>query len=290
MGILDSASLYAQQSYYNSQKIKNNHFIGVSLATLGAISLQNDRYSIALEYLRSALPYISFSDSYMRGKILLETATLFGKTGKKDSCVHFARQVLQLSKASGNVKTSLESSSLLAEQFEKMRLYDSAYFYQKIAKIINDSLFSREKGRTIQNLELDELRRQSDIQNQLALEKEERKQNIQYAGIAISLILLTVIFLAFSYSIVANPKTIRFIGVISLLLIFEFLNLLLHPSLGVITNHSPVLMLLAMVAIAALLVPLHHKIEKWITHQLVEKNKKIRLAAAKKTIEQLQGL
>jgi len=38
----------------------------------------------------------------------------------------------------------------------------------------------------------------------------------------------------------------------------------------------------------ALLVPLHHKVEKWATAKLVEKNKKIRLAAAKKTIEQLE--
>jgi cell wall assembly regulator SMI1 len=47
-------------------------------------------------------------------------------------------------------------------------------------------------------------------------------------------------------------------------------------------------MLLALVCIAALLVPLHHKIEKWTTAKLVEKNKQIRLAAAKKTIEQLE--
>jgi len=43
-----------------------------------------------------------------------------------------------------------------------------------------------------------------------------------------------------------------------------------------------------LVCIAALLVPLHHKLEKWATHKLVEKNKQIRLAAAKKTIEELE--
>jgi hypothetical protein len=34
-------------------------------------------------------------------------------------------------------------------------------------------------------------------------------------------------------------------------------------------------------------VPLHHKLEKWATTKLVEKNKQIRLAAAKKTLEEL---
>lgn len=33
--------------------------------------------------------------------------------------------------------------------------------------------------------------------------------------------------------------------------------------------------------------PLHYKLEKWATHKLVEKNKAIRLAVAKKTIRLL---
>jgi len=37
-----------------------------------------------------------------------------------------------------------------------------------------------------------------------------------------------------------------------------------------------------------MLIPLHHKIEKWIIEKMVEKNKAIRLAAAKKTIETLE--
>ena len=81
---------------------------------------------------------------------------------------------------------------------------------------------------------------------------------------------------------------IEFLGVVALLIVFEFLNLLLHPFLESITHHSPVLMLLALVCIAALLVPLHHKLEKWATTKLVEKNKLVRLAAAKKTIEKLE--
>jgi low affinity Fe/Cu permease len=77
------------------------------------------------------------------------------------------------------------------------------------------------------------------------------------------------------------------VGVVALLFIFEFINLLIHPFIGRLTHHSPLWMLLIMVGIAALLVPLHHKVEKRMTHQLVEKNKRIRLAAAKKTIAQL---
>jgi cell wall assembly regulator SMI1 len=33
---------------------------------------------------------------------------------------------------------------------------------------------------------------------------------------------------------------------------------------------------------------LHHKIEKWVIEKMVEKNKAIRLAAARKTIDKLE--
>jgi len=47
-------------------------------------------------------------------------------------------------------------------------------------------------------------------------------------------------------------------------------------------------MLLALVAIASFLIPLHHRIEKWVKVKMTEKNKKIRLANAMKTIEELK--
>jgi hypothetical protein len=82
---------------------------------------------------------------------------------------------------------------------------------------------------------------------------------------------------------------VEFLNVVVLLMVFEFINLLIHPFLEKITHHSPALMLLALVAIAALIVPLHHKLEHWSINKLVEKNKAIRLANAKKTIEELES-
>ena len=76
---------------------------------------------------------------------------------------------------------------------------------------------------------------------------------------------------------------------LGLLAVFEFINLFIHPYLAHVTNDSPVLMLCVLIAIGALLIPLHHKLKKWITKIMVEKNKKIRLDATKKTIASLEG-
>jgi len=130
--------------------------------------------------------------------------------------------------------------------------------------------------------------RQQEVAAEKVKEEQQRKQNIQYALLALGIITFVILFLGLSRRHITNTKVIQFLGVVALLVVFEFLNLLLHPFLERITHHNPILMLLALVCIAALLVPLHHKLEKWATHKLVEKNKQIRLAAAKKTIEHLE--
>ena len=73
-----------------------------------------------------------------------------------------------------------------------------------------------------------------------------------------------------------------------LLLFFEFLNLFMNPYIAKVTLYTPLFTLLVMVLIASLLIPLHHRIELWIKEKLVVKNKKIRLAAAKRTVRQLE--
>ena len=101
--------------------------------------------------------------------------------------------------------------------------------------------------------------------------------------------ILGIFLLIFSRTAVVGAKAIRNLSLIALLLFFEFINLLLHPFLDRVTNHSPLLMLLCMAAIAGLLIPLHHRMEHWITNMLVSKNNRVRLEAARRTIEELEA-
>ena len=117
---------------------------------------------------------------------------------------------------------------------------------------------------------------------------EQRQENIQFALLALGIVTLLIVFLILSRSVIVNSRIITFFCVVALLIVFEFLNLLLHPFLEQITHHKPALMLLALVCLAGLLVPLHHKLEKWSKKKLVEKNKAIRLAKARRTIEELE--
>ena len=101
------------------------------------------------------------------------------------------------------------------------------------------------------------------------------------------IIIFITFFLLLTRTVVVEEKLISFFAVLGLLVVFEFVNLLIHPWLAEFTHESPLWMLLILVLIAALLIPLHHKMEHIVKEKLVQKNKAIRLSAAKKTIEQL---
>jgi uncharacterized protein (DUF2249 family) len=86
----------------------------------------------------------------------------------------------------------------------------------------------------------------------------------------------------------ANEKAIKFLGILALLLVFELVNLFLHPYIGSFTHETPIFQLLIAVVIAAILIPLHHRLQHLLTHQMVIKNKQLRLAAAERTVAKLK--
>ncbi|MFM9007994.1 MAG: hypothetical protein ACKORE_05365 [Bacteroidota bacterium] len=138
-------------------------------------------------------------------------------------------------------------------------------------------------------MELQQMFREQERQQDEEKVMEDRRVNIQYAILLIGIESLLLIALLLSRSFIVHHNCVRFLGVLSLLLVFEFINLYLHPLLDDLTGHSPIAMLLIMTGIASLLIPLHHKLEHRIIHKLVEKNKKIRLAEAKKIIHELES-
>ena len=189
----------------------------------------------------------------------------------------------------GPVRWMITPSGIFYEYYKKRGRNDSALKYHEIYMAAQDSLYSIQKIQRVQALSIEEDFRQKEIVLEKERTKAERKQSIQYAVIAIGIIVLLVLFLLLSHSVIVNEQIIGYFNVIGLLILFEFINLVLHPYLSNLTHYSPVLMLLIMVCIAAILVPVHHRLEKWLRARLVEKNKRIRLKAAKKTIEVLEG-
>lgn len=288
----DSARVFAQQAYDLGSKINNPRTTGFALNTLGSINSQTGQKKLALEYFRLSIPYLMLSkENVGLSSTFLEMAKLFESDGQIDSTLFYANLAFEIKRINRGARLKEQvsaASSFLSSFYENIGKADSALFYLKIAKAANDSLSNKENINQLQSLMFDEKLRQIDLAAAELKAKKDRKHNLQFAALAIGLITFIILFFALSRSIIVKAKFIEFFGVLLLLAVFEFINLLIHPYLERVTDHSPVLMLLILIAIGALLVPLHHRMEKWMTHVMVEKNKKIRLEAARKTIERLE--
>ncbi len=291
LGILDSAYTYVQEClamYFRRFQGKNVYGGGIHSA-MGIIYSKMGKEQLAVEFFRQSFQLNSeVNNIRLLARGYCEFAEHFDRFNQRDSAIYYATKGLLIDQKFNLLVQQLQASTLLTKLYKQENKIDSAFKYQQLMIDTRDNIFSNEKINRMQTLEFNEQLRQQELATEKSKFEEERKQNIQYALIAIGLVTLIILFLFLSRSFITNTKLIAFLGVIALLLVFEFLNLLLHPFLERITHHSPVLMLLALVCIAALLVPLHHRMQKWTATNLVEKNKATRLANAKKTIEKLE--
>ena len=284
----DSALMFAQRAYDISVRIKYFDYIHWTYESLGKIQGKLGNQALALGYFDLAIKEAIKKNSLTRiSQYNTSLAQYYFDINQKDSSSVYAKKAIDIVQNTAFASSSLAPAKLLLDIYRTTNS-DSAFKYSEIYRIANDSLFSATKIKQANLMTFTEDLRQQEIANEKVKAAEERKHNIQLSLLALGIITFIILFLLLSRSFITNTKLITFFGVIALLLVFEFLNLLLHPFLESVTNHSPVLMLLALVCIAAFLVPFHHRVEKWATNKLVEKNKEIRLANARKTIEQLE--
>jgi tetratricopeptide (TPR) repeat protein len=286
----DSALYYGQIALEENRKYPDGFVYPGILFNVALAHQQLGDHDLAEAYYKKA---IIFSDS-TNNPISLSLATtnyskLLMSQGNYTSAKNIAKQGLEAAVKSNLKAGIVDGAEMLRKVYNHLNKKDSAYYYAEMQFAYKDSIASQQKINEIQNMTFAKQLKDNEEQIKADQAKEEREKNLQYGLIAITLITFLILFFLLSRSIAVNARMIEFLGVLALLIVFEFVNLLLHPFLGKITHHSPVLMLLAMVSIAALLIPAHHYVEKWVTHKLVEKNNAVRLAAAKKTIAKLEG-
>ena len=286
---MDSALHYANKA--NEDLLKHpdkERMKGVSTVTGNIyVKLGNDK--LAESYFLNGIALIDSAKSYYDAQALGAYSKLLLKQGRFQPAKYYALNGLEISKSSQAKAPLLGNVQTLRKIYKSLNQPDSAYYYATLELDYRDSLFNREKLNAVKDMTFAEDIRQKEETIKQSEEAIQRKHNLQYAAITLGLITFIILFLLLSHSIVASQKLIKFLGILGLLIVFELINLYIHPYLENFTHHSPLLMLTIMVCIAALLIPIHHWLEKWITHRLVEKNKKIRLAAAKKTIIKLGG-
>lgn len=289
----DSSLAYIQEGSLLSDRIKDSSGILVSFSQseMGRYHRLAGNDEIALSYFKRSLENTKHKGSMefytIRAFNYLGMSLISERRGNPDTAIYYTRLAKESAYKFVNPKMLQMVYRQLAQQFAMVNKDSSIYYYQK-ESAVRDSLLNLKNLNDIKNLTLAEeerMKERDELQREL-LEKE--KIVLEYAATGLTAIVLIMLFLLLSRTFIVNEKLIRFLGVMVLLIVFEFINLLIHPLLGSVTHHSPALMLLGMVILAALLVPAHHRMEKWLVHKVVEKNKRIRLRAARKIIQELE--
>jgi len=270
MNKMDSALYYANNSYEEAMKQPDGSYYGkaFTLETLGNIEEKLGNHQLAIAYLALSV------ENAIAGNVKRELAEactslskIYLRTNQADSAYRYASLVISNDPGSFYKLGIANASELLEQYFEKKRILDSALFYYKLSASTRDKILSEEKIRQVQNLQFNEKIRQQEIAAARTKEKEERAHDLQLISIALFITLFIAGVIVLGHSRI-NPGWIEFLGVLALLLLFEFIILLLHPFIISLTGHQPIFTLIALVCIAAILIPSHHRAEKWIKDRI----------------------
>ena len=238
-GNYNEALKYYFYSLEISKKIGDKNGVAITYENLGEINIYLKKYSQTKKYLDSCL-------------------LLSKSIGAKDLIVSSYDNLTHLDSITGNWK--------------------DAYNHHRLYTVYKDSLFNEKNAKQIARTEMryemekEQIKEEAEKKHreELALTEEERKENLQMTGIGIFILVLISSLLLLS-KIKIKQGTLKLLGTFSVLILFEFISLLLHPHIENLTNHNLVLTLLCLVGIASIIVPAHHKIEHWMNKKLVKK-------------------
>jgi hypothetical protein len=118
--------------------------------------------------------------------------------------------------------------------------------------------------------------------NEAGIIRKDWIENVRRTLLALAIILSGFLYLLIARRVIVDVRLIQGFGGAGFLILFQLVNFLLDPMLKQATEDSFMITVLSLIAVAALLIPLHQKIMKWSTLRVTAKNKKIRLAAARK--------
>lgn len=272
-GNLTSALEFTLKTYALAVKENNINFKGAALNNLGNIYAKMNKDSLAILNYKKALPILeSVGESGFMAESFIGLAKQYMFIKKFDSSLYYGLKSYEISKKNGFLSKQLDACIFLIDFYKKKLDIKNAFVYQEEGWMLKDSIYSKERIAKSQFISMEEDLRQKEIAEKKIEEAEERKIKLQFLTIGLLLPVLFFITLYLSNRKI-KPKYIEFLGVVSLLLSFEFIMLLLHPLIVSITNHLPLYQLLIFAVIASILTPLHHRIENWLIKILTKKEK-----------------
>jgi tetratricopeptide (TPR) repeat protein len=259
--------------YFNSargqelrKQLENFGFSGAVDQAYAVIYTELKNFDSAKYYFNRAAPFFE-SNPTESSKLsyYAQLGSLYKKTGENDKAIELYLKVKGIADRTGQLESAERAAKHLDTLYNRIGDFQQASRYNSIYYKYKDSIETLNKEKELAQVEAaDEQYRQQKLEEELA-EKKRRKNNIQYMAITIGIVAIFIMLVVLGmFKVSAN--TIRLIGFFAFIMFFEFIFLLFKKNIASWTQGEPLKDLAFMIALAALLVPLHH----WLEHKVIK--------------------
>jgi tetratricopeptide (TPR) repeat protein len=252
------------------EALNYGYFIDQSYAFIYS---QLGRFDSARYYYNKVAPI--FENDVNKGSKMsyyYQLGLMYKKTGENNKAVEYFTKAKLICDTIGELQTMGSVAKELDTLYQLKGDYKQAMYFNKLNITYKDSLDKLGKEKDLIQVEV-----AAEQQRQERLEKEEleakkKRNNIQYMLIIIGIVSLFVVMVTMGMFKV-SASTIKLVGFFAFLMFFEFIFLIFKKNIYSFTNGEPWKDLSFMIALAAILLPLHHWLEHKVIHYLTSHNR-----------------
>jgi hypothetical protein len=201
---------------------------------------------------------------YAKASLYDDMGYFYRKKSDGQRAAQYYQKEETIGKETGNLKLRENAAQNLDSLYSGMHNYEQAYIYHLEYGKDVDSLRSLSREADLLKLEVDNDNKRRDREAREEEVAREHRHNIQYMGFTVGLVVLFIVLVMMGW-LAVPPSVIRTLGFLSFIFLFEFIILLTDKQIQGWTNEEPWKVLLIKIALAAILVPLHH----WLEHKVI---------------------
>jgi len=248
-------------------------FSGIIDQAYASIYTELNQFDTSRFYLNRAISYFEKNiNENIKISFYGQLAKFYKKTGDTEKAIEYYLKVKEMGEKNGMLENVQGAAKNLDTLYARTGNMPLALQYNAMYHQYKDSIGQLNREKELAQVEAaDEQQRQERILK----EKEElkrRKNNIQYMAITFGIVILFITLIILGMFKV-SAGLIKAISFFVFLMLFEFIFLVFKKNIYSITHGEPWKDLAFMIALAALLVPLHHWLEHKVLHYLTSHNR-----------------
>jgi tetratricopeptide (TPR) repeat protein len=259
--------------YFNSSSgqalkdfLENFGFSGAVDQAYAVIYAELNKLDSARYYFNKASPFFeNNSNELTKLSYYAQLGSFYKKTGEYNKAIELYLKVKDIADRNGQLENAERAAKHLDTLYSRSGNFQQASFYNSLYYQYKDSIETLNKEKELAQVEATDEQQRQERRIKEEEEKKNRKNNIQYMAITIGIVALFVMLVVLGmFKVSAN--TIRLVGFFAFIMFFEFIFLIFKKNIYGFTHGEPWKDLAFMIALAAILVPLHH----WLEHKVIK--------------------